>query len=163
MRHKLIALAMIVAVPAAALAQPSDDTQVARLRQRLEQTPILDGLVISGALAQLLSCDVSTAEGRQAANDEHHTGRWMWGGAAALLFPIGTIPVAIAAKRSNPQPRILPAGVDEPCYRDGYRSRARHRNFVAMSIGAAILSAVVVLGLAAGNPALGYQGPIARP
>jgi hypothetical protein len=97
------------------------------------------------------SCDSSTGSGRADATQRHGSAGWFGGGlgGGVLLGLIGAGVLVAAAANTNPQPDSVPSAVDEDCYREGYRSRAKNKNMMA-TLGGGLLgtAAFVVVWLA---------------
>ena len=97
------------------------------------------------------SCDSSTGSGRTDASQRHGSVNWFGGGllGGGLLGLIGAGVLVAAAANTNPQPDSVPSDVDEDCYRDGYRGRAKNKNMMA-TLGGGLLgtAAFVVMWLA---------------
>ena len=106
---------------------------------------IAEGLQHKGALKfnveavslQGAPCDSSNATGRTDANTRHGSVGWFLGGVGAGvgLGLIGTGIITGASALGSPQPRQVPADVDENCYREGYRGRAKGKNVKSAFLG----------------------------
>jgi hypothetical protein len=82
------------------------------------------------------TCDSSTAAGREDAS-RHGIAGWFIGGVGAgvALGLIGTGAIVGGSALTSPQPRQVPAGMDEACYRDGYRGRSKNKNILSALLG----------------------------
>ena len=82
-------------------------------------------------------CDTSRDTGRQDATTRHGSAGWFIGGVASgvLLGLIGTGAIVGASALTNPQPSTLPANTEEPCYRQGYTSKAKSKNVLSALFG----------------------------
>ena len=134
MTKRIVAgLLVVVLFPAGALAD-----SLGRIRSGLARPMLIPSIDVAAAsLVQASSCDTSTAAGRNDANTRHGTAGWFLGGVGAgvgLTF-IGTGIITGASALTNPQPRTVPSEMQEPCYREGYRSRAKRRNLVSSLLG----------------------------
>lgn len=90
------------------------------------------------------ACDTSRATGRNDADDRHGTAGWFLGslGAGLAATFIGMGAVTAGAAFTNPQPKEIPPNVEEQCYRDGYKSKAKNKNVVSSVLGGLIGSLV---------------------
>lgn len=92
-------------------------------------------------------CNQSNMRGNQDAGMMHNSGGWLAGGVGSglLLSLIGTGIITAIAASSNPQPTMIPDGVDETCYRVGYNSKAKSKNTVSALVGGLAGSAVWIV------------------
>lgn len=114
---------------------------VGRTRDRgTTEPPVVDPP--TSALAQQggVLCDTSRTTGNDDAGDQHGTAGWLLGGVGAGvgLGLIGTGIITGSSVLTRPQPRTVPPGVEEPCYREGYRSRAKQKNVRSSFFGGLI-------------------------
>ena len=145
-------LVLLTLLPVPALAQSTSDS-LDRIQKRLSTKSILSNVRLDASF-QPASCDVSTATGRQDASSRHGTAGWFLGGVGAGvgLGLIGTGIITAGSAFSGPQPQTIPDTVEEPCYREGYRSRAKNKNVVSALLGGLTGTAVwLVIYLAANN------------
>jgi hypothetical protein len=67
---------------------------------------------------------------------------------------IGAGVITAGAAFSDPQPQTIPDTVEAPCYREGYRSRAKNKNVLSALLGGSIgatLFVVIYLAAAASS------------
>ena len=114
-----------------------------RIRERLSTTrPVAD--VKLDAAIQTASCDVSRATGRDDGESGHGTAGWFLGGVGAGigLGLIGTGVITGASALAGPQPQDIPSDMQESCYREGYRGKAKSKNVVSALLGGVTGTAV---------------------
>ena len=94
--------------------------------------------------SQPQACRESRELGQVNASMQHGYAGWFLGGigCGVGLGLIGTGLCTGGSALTNPQPRTLLDGIDENCYRDGYRGRAKKKNILATLGGGAIGTAV---------------------
>lgn len=92
------------------------------------------------------SCDTSRVQGRADADAQHSSMGWFAGGigAGAGAGFIGTGVITAVPAFGNPQPKTIPANQNEPCYRDGYKSKAKNKNILSALLGGALGTAAFV-------------------
>lgn len=133
-RNRVVAVALLLLFPSTALAQIASPFSP----ERLDHAIAVSSVTIQAA------CDTSRATGRNDADERHGTAGWFLGslGAGLAATFIGMGAVTAGAAFTNPQPRELPTGIDEQCYRDGYKSKAKNKNVVSSLLGGLIGSLV---------------------
>ena len=104
-------------------------------------------LMTSSAVAD---CTASKIDGEEDAKAQHSSSGWFLGGVGSgiLLGLIGTGVITGAAALTNPQPRDVPRGVDETCYKNGYTKKAKSKNTwtaFAGGLGGTLILAVIYL------------------
>lgn len=98
-------------------------------------------------------CLDSRQQGRADARLRHGAVGWFIGGLACGVGAglIGTGVCTAGSALSNPQPHTLADGIDEECYRDGYRARGKRRNILTTLggslVGTAVFVAIVVAAI----------------
>ena len=164
--RRSVAVALILVMPAASLAQVTiDHTQLDRVRTRLSERSLLAELdrYLDVETMQAVPCADATLQGRHDAAEQHHA-RWWWlSGAVGFLLPIIGIGLSTGvAALSHPIPNLTPANLDGRCYRDGYGDRAKKRN-VLTALGASTIGtvAIIVLVVASGGFAVFPAAPTA--
>ena len=85
-------------------------------------------------------CDKSRIQGVTDADAQHSSLGWFAGGIGAGVGAgfIGTGVITAIPAFGNPQPKAVPAAVDETCYRDGYKSTAKKKNILSALLGGAL-------------------------
>ena len=129
---RIVAMCVIGALlPNYAIAQSVD-----RIANGLQHNAALN-LNVAAISLQAAPCDSSNATGRTDANSRHGTVGWFLGGVGAGvgLGLIGTGIITGASALGSPQPRQVPGDVNENCYREGYRGRAKGKNVKSALLG----------------------------
>jgi hypothetical protein len=140
---RAIALVLVATFPAPAAAQMiGSPFAPARLDHAIANAPIA---------AQQATCDTSRATGRNDAGERHGRAGWFFGGLGSGLAAtfIGAGAITAGAAFTDPQPKEIPPNVEEPCYRDGYRSAAKGKNVTSALFGGLIGSVVWILAYSA--------------
>ena len=138
MSKQLITLMLVIVMPAASFAQVPSEAEAAS-RNTIYNLGLNKVAAVLEAtnLETQNSCDTSRAMGRNHAADRHSTAGWLLGGVGcgAGLGLIGTGIFVSAGALTSPQLNLIPYDVDEDCYRDGYRSKAKNKSLISALIG----------------------------
>jgi len=141
-----VAAVLLVLMPSSVFAQtlPTAAEYNARVSRPAALTFVsLDPNMMAREL-QVATCDASKLQGRTDAGDQHGTVGWMAGSLAAGvgLGLIGTGIMLGMTALSSPKPDAIKPNMEETCYRDGYKSKAKNKNLIAALLGGLVGTAV---------------------
>ncbi len=125
---------------------PPVQTPAAGLVRRADPVPLRQ-------VSRPQSCFSLRARGQNDASMRHGSAGWFLGGlgcGAGVGF-IGAAVCTGGSALSSPQPRAIDSGLDESCYRDGYRSRARKKNVLSTLGGSLVGTAAWLVIFFVGN------------
>ena len=151
MRARRVCSAIVLAtfLPTAAFAQ-----QPVSLSHAVKMWEAPAGFVLESS-SQVADCSLSRERGRADASDRHSALGWFVGGVGAGVGAgfIGTGVITAVPAFGSPQPKEIPANLEEGCYRDGYKSKAKSKNIVSALLGGAVGTAAFVAIWMVGNSA----------
>jgi hypothetical protein len=136
-----IAILLLVVMPASAYARTA---QAASRPVAIRADDVRRAVAALAHQAAQPACDEAQAKGRLDAASAHHTTGWFFGGLASgvVLGFIGTGAITGLAALTHPQPKQIPPGLQQDCYRDGYSSKAKRKNTLTAFIGGLVGGAV---------------------
>ena len=140
MRTTLIAVGL-VALTSALLSAQQPSQPFPRLALSDWLRSVTDGTNLRGLVPPLPECNFlmyagDKNEGRIAAKKKHNYSWYAVGAGTGLLLPlVGPVILAVVAYHGKPQPDSIPKGLDDTCYRQGFRVQARSERGVAAFVG----------------------------
>jgi hypothetical protein len=136
-----IAILLLVAMPASTYAQT---VQAAAWPVAIRAEDVRRAVAALAQRAPQPACDEAQAKGRLDAASAHHTTGWFFSGLGMglVLGFIGTGAITGIAALKHPQPKQIPAGLQQDCYRDGYTSKAKSKNTLTALVGGLVGGAV---------------------
>ena len=145
---KAIAVVLLAAYPTSSSAFFMSPMPVSQAQQQEQQQDQQQEKQSETPKEETGDCSEAKVRGEVDAGNMHSSKKWFWGGVGSgiLLGLIGTGVITIFGAVSKPTPKVIPEGLDESCYEDGYKSKGKSKNTWA-ALGGGVVGTVIIVGI----------------